>query len=1094
MKLKMQNLRIGTRIGLALALPIAGLFALALWIVADYYQTSRDMRKLHEMAELAPVVSALTNEMQKERGISAGFSGFAEGVFAEKLSAQYHETDAKRAEFARALANFNAARLGKNLAAKIKAAQEMLGRIETWRKNFVEHTAGDAELTAQYSDAITKLIEIAGEMQIVSADVELTRAINAYDHLIKAKEYASVERAIGSAGFAAGRFEPESFMHFVGLIGKQQILLNEFRIFSTPEQAALLDRMLSSAEAAEVERMRQAVIKNHNMSSLGAIGAAHWFDTMTRKIDLLMDIEKRTVSDLIAQAARAEKSATSAALLISAIATVLLMLTLLLAAAIARGIILPLERVTNAISSLAVLGDTGNIKADMEESTRADEIGSLARAAMVFRENLLKIVQAEEELKSDAILRMHYQAMGSISQGVLITDAQRRITYTNAAFQRISGYSETETLGLEPTFMQGAETDPEILGKLRTALLHGKAFTCTLMNYRKDGGAFLNELSITPILDGQRQLTQFVGVIRDVTEERLLEQEMRIAATAFESLHGIMVTDANGVIVRVNQAFTEMTGYSAEEVVGRKPSLLMSRRHNREFYDNMWRQLVTTGGWSGEIWDRRKSGEVFPKWQTISAVKGVDGHVTHYVAAFFDTTERKEAEEQIRNLAFYDPLTKLPNRRLLMDRLHQALANSARSQRHGALLFIDLDQFKTLNDTMGHDMGDLLLQQVSNRLTGCVRDGDTVARLGGDEFVVMLENLSDSPEEAAARARVAGENILTALNQVYILAGHEHHSTPSIGVTLYCGHEISIDELLKRADLAMYQAKAAGRNAMRFFDPQMQAIISNRVTLEKDIRQGLQRGEFLLYYQAQVCYGGCIVGAEALVRWMQPARGMIHPTEFIPLAEETGLILPLGQWVLETACTQLASWAAQPRTSKLTLSVNVSARQFHHPDFVDQVLAVLAKTKADPNLLKLELTEGMLLDDVEDIIAKMNALKAHGVSFSLDDFGTGYSSLSYLKRLPLCQLKIDKSFVRDVLTDPNDAAIAQTIIALAKSMGLSVIAEGVETEAQRILLEQHGCLAFQGYMFSKPATIGEFEQMVENYARQHPEGGVCNCM
>jgi diguanylate cyclase (GGDEF)-like protein/PAS domain S-box-containing protein len=852
--------------------------------------------------------------------------------------------------------------------------------------------------------------------------------------------------------------------------------------------------MLSSAEFAEVEQMRKITIEHQNTGSLGGIVVSHWFDTMTRKINWLANIENRIAFELIAQAAHAEKSAASTALLISVAAVFLLILILLLAAAIARGIILPLEHVTNTISSLSVLGDASHIESAMEESLRADEIGSLARAALVFRENLLKIVQAEETLKSDAILRMHHQAMGSISQGVLITDAQRRITYTNAAFQRISGYSEAEALGLEPTFMHGTETDPEILGRLRNALLRGEAFTCTLMNYRKDGTAFLNELSITPVFDEQNQLTQFVGVTRDVTEERLLEQEMRIAATAFESLHGIMVTDANGAIVRVNNAFTAITGYSAEEVVGRKPSLLMAGRHNKEFYAGIWQQLVATGGWSGEIWDRRKNGEIFPKWQTISAVKGPDGHVTHYVAIFFDTTERKEAEEQIRHLAFYDPLTGLPNRRLLMDRLQQALANSARSQRHGALLFIDLDQFKTLNDTMGHDMGDLLLQQVSNRLTGCVRDGDTVARLGGDEFVVMLDGLGENPEEAAARAKTAGENILRTLNQVYMLAGYEHHSTPSIGVTLYCGHEISIDELLKRADLAMYQSKAAGRNTMHFFDPQMQAVISDRVALEKELRQGLQRGEFTLHYQAQVCYDGCVVGAEALVRWLQPERGMIHPAEFIPLAEETGLILPLGQWVLETACTQLAAWATQPATSNLALSVNVSARQFHHPDFVDQVLAVLAQTKANPYLLKLELTEGMLLDDVESIIAKMNVLRTHGVSFSLDDFGTGYSSLSYLKRLPLYQLKIDQSFVRDVLTDHNDAAIAQTIIALARSMGLSVIAEGVETEAQRALLEQHGCRSFQGYMFNKPAPIKEFEQMVEQYARQHPGGGVCDCM
>jgi EAL domain-containing protein (putative c-di-GMP-specific phosphodiesterase class I) len=369
-----------------------------------------------------------------------------------------------------------------------------------------------------------------------------------------------------------------------------------------------------------------------------------------------------------------------------------------------------------------------------------------------------------------------------------------------------------------------------------------------------------------------------------------------------------------------------------------------------------------------------------------------------------------------------------------------------------------------------------------------VRDGDTVARLGGDEFVVMLEELNENPEEAAAQAKVAGENILAALNQPYMLKDYECHSTPSIGVTLYRGHEITIDEMMKRADLAMYQSKASGRNAMHFFDPQMQAVISNRVALEKEMRSGLQQNEFVLFYQVQVLGNSDrIIGAEALVRWKQPIRGMVSPGEFIPLAEETGLILPLGQWVLETACAQLVVWAAKPESSNFTLAVNVSARQFNRPDFVDQVLSVLAKTKANPQRLKLELTEGMLLDDVESIISKMNKLKTHGVTFSLDDFGTGFSSLSYLKRLPLYQLKIDQSFVRDVLIDPNDAAIAKTIITLAHSMGLDVIAEGVETDAQREFLNRHGCRAFQGYLFSKPIPAEDFDKLVIQHTQQQHE-------
>ncbi len=426
------------------------------------------------------------------------------------------------------------------------------------------------------------------------------------------------------------------------------------------------------------------------------------------------------------------------------------------------------------------------------------------------------------------------------------------------------------------------------------------------------------------------------------------------------------------------------------------------------------------------------------------------------------------AEDKINNLAFYDPLTHLPNRRLLIDRLQQALAACARSGHRGALLFIDLDNFKTLNDSLGHDVGDLLLSAVAHRLGVCVREGDTVARFGGDEFVVILEGLSDDTVEAAAQTETVAAKILATLAQPYQLSGHERNSTPSIGITLFTGHRDSIEDLLKRADLAMYQAKAAGRNNLRFFDPAMQAAVSARATMEADLRQAVREGQFLLHYQAQVDGSGRLIAAEALVRWQHPARGLVSPAEFIPLAEETGLILPLGEWVMRSACQQLVAWAAQPGRRDLSVSVNVSARQFRHPDFVAQVLEILGETGADPARLRLELTESLLLHDVEEVIARMSALQARGVEFSLDDFGTGYSSLSYLKRLPFSQLKIDQSFVRDVLTDPNDAAIARTIVALAHSMGLAVMAEGVETEEQREFLARQGCHAYQGYLFGRP--------------------------
>jgi len=444
--------------------------------------------------------------------------------------------------------------------------------------------------------------------------------------------------------------------------------------------------------------------------------------------------------------------------------------------------------------------------------------------------------------------------------------------------------------------------------------------------------------------------------------------------------------------------------------------------------------------------------------------------------AMRDITGHKKAEEEIRSLAFSDPLTGLPNRRLLMDRLEQALVGAMRHGHQDALLFVDMDDFKTLNDSLGHDKGDQLLQQIAQRVLSCVREGDTVARLGGDEFVVLLEDLDESPQEAATQAEAVARKIHNALRQPYQLDSHGYHSTASIGVTLFGGAQReSIDEPLKRAELAMYKAKAVGRNNLRFFEPEMRSAINARATLEADLHEALTQGQFLLYYQAQVGADAHLTGVEALVRWQHPERGLVPPTEFIAVAEASGLILSLGRWVLVTACKQLAAWAQRPEMADLTISVNVSARQFRLPNFVEDVLAILDATCANAERLKLELTESLLLDNMKDIIAKMSALKGSGVGFSLDDFGTGYSSLSYLQRLPLHELKIDQGFVRDILTDPNDAAIAKMVVALAESMGLVVIAEGVETEAQRDALAGLGCHAYQGYLFSRPLPLAEFE-------------------
>ena len=590
------------------------------------------------------------------------------------------------------------------------------------------------------------------------------------------------------------------------------------------------------------------------------------------------------------------------------------------------------------------------------------------------------------------------------------------------------------------------------------------------------GEEYWVSVSGTPVFDDAGQFAGYRGVGKDITARRRDERELRIAAIAFESQEGMMVTDADTVILRTNRAFTRLTGYDADEAIGRRASLLASGHHDKAFFDAMWASLNGSGEWRGEIYNRCKSGEVRLNSMTITAVRDGRGTLTHYVAMLSDLTQRAQAAREIETLAFYDPLTHLPNRRLMMDRLQQAFATSARTGMRGALLCLDLDHFNTLNDTLGHDMGDVLLQQLAQRLVACVREGDTVARLGGDEFLVLLEDLGGQSTEAAEQAQAVGEKILLALTQPYQLASHHVRSTTSVGAVLFNAQRQTVEDLVKHADLAMYAAKTAGRNSIRFFDPRMQAAVTARAALESDLREALEQGQFTLHYQAQMGPGLRMVGAEALIRWTHPVRGMVPPLEFIPLAEETGLIVPMGEWVLRTACTQLRRWQAHPATAGLQLAVNVSARQFRQADFIDQVVAVLRETGARPEQLKLELTESLALENVDDTIDKMHALRALGLRFSMDDFGTGQSSLAYLTRLPLDQLKIDQSFVRNIGIQQADALIVQTIIGMAQSLGIDVIAEGVETEEQRAFLERHGCSLWQGFLMGRPAPVEELER------------------
>lgn len=585
--------------------------------------------------------------------------------------------------------------------------------------------------------------------------------------------------------------------------------------------------------------------------------------------------------------------------------------------------------------------------------------------------------------------------------------------------------------------------------------------------------------------DLSRALQQANATLEDKVAQRTSELQSSEARFRYMFEHHaspmMLVDPQSGDIVDGNNAAAEFYGYTSPAM---RTMHITQINVDSPQHDAEEREMARRNERNYFICNHRLSNGEMRTVEVYASPVEVGGKELLF-SIMHDITERKQMEAQMHDLAFYDALTRLPNRRMLVDRLGKLLASSTRSHRHGALMFLDLDHFKRLNDLHGHDIGDLLLIEVSKRLLACIREEDNVARLGGDEFVVMLEGLSENLEAAVLQAELVAEKIRAALSEPYLLnrsgvTGEaeliEHHCSSSIGVTVFRGQDDALEELLRWTDMAMYQAKEAGRNVIRFFDPKMQTSIETRAAIEKDLRIALEQHQFKLYYQLQVDVAGRPQGVEALSRWVHPTRGMVSPLQFIPLAEENGMIIFIGLWVLETACRQLVAWQENPATRNLRLAINVSARQFRQPDFVAQVQAELLRTGADPAKLELELTESMVLENVEETIRKMTELKALGVRFSMDDFGTGYSSLSYLKRLPLDQIKIDQSFVRDIATDQNDAAIVQTIIAMAHNLGLEVIAEGVETEVQRAFLEQRGCRAYQGYLFGRPQPVEELER------------------
>ncbi|MCQ8116396.1 bifunctional diguanylate cyclase/phosphodiesterase [Methylomonas rosea] len=695
---------------------------------------------------------------------------------------------------------------------------------------------------------------------------------------------------------------------------------------------------------------------------------------------------------------------------------------------------------------------------------------SLRRINRSITENIVLHLDAAEREETMRTSEQRYRLLLKHSPiGIFHYDTDLVVTYCNEPFADILQNSVEAIVGLD---IKGFK-DPAILAALQRALQGEKVVYEGEYKPSPNAAGIWIDMTCAPSRDGAGKIAGGIAIIRDISERKQAEEMLRVSAIAFESQSAMIVTSPDAVILRVNRAFTALTGYKADEVLGQTPQMLNSGRHDKGFFAGMWSSLQETGHWQGEIWNRRKNGLIVAEWLTIAAVVAPDGRITHYVGTFSDITENKDAVAEIHRLAYYDPLTHLPNRRLLQDRLAQELVAGARNGLYGAILFLDLDNFKTLNDTRGHDDGDRLLVEVARRLRATVRECDIVGRLGGDEFLVLLADLSADAELAAMQTKQVGEKLLEALAHPYDLSGYEFHCSASIGIRLYRDQELA-EELLRHADLAMYQAKVAGRNTVRFFDPSMQALATARAELEKDLRLALAHNQFKLYFQPQMYRNHQVVGAEVLLRWQHPERGLVSPLEFIALAEKTSLILPIGQCVVEAACAQLKLWEGSENWRQFRLAINVSARQFRAADFVEQVRRALDNNGVNPDLLELELTESLVLENINDTILKMQALRDMGVRFSLDDFGTGYSSFSYLTQLPFDQLKIDRSFVHNIGVKTSDAVIVQTIIGMAHNLGIEVIAEGVETDAQRLFLEQHGCHACQGFLFSKPVPIEEF--------------------
>lgn len=682
------------------------------------------------------------------------------------------------------------------------------------------------------------------------------------------------------------------------------------------------------------------------------------------------------------------------------------------------------------------------------------------------------------KFKQGKFSQLQIAALEAAANSIVITDAQGRVIWANSAFTALTGYNLTEIFGKNPRFLKSNVHPPEFYQDLWLTIKADKVWHGEIVNRKKDGTLYTEEMTITPVYFEPEKKSYYIAVKQDVTQKHKDIEKLRMAAKIFENtLEGVLVTDSKGNIIFANQSFEEITGYKTEKVLGKNPKILSSGKHDQEFYRTMWNSLLEKGGWQGEILNRRRNGAIYPEWLTICAIKDDRGETVQYAAILSDLTTRKENEERIKHLAYHDALTDLPNRYLFLDRLKIALAHAARHENTLAVLYLDLDRFKDVNDTLGHTAGDQLLQEVGKRIASCIREEDTVARMGGDEFTVLLPNIHIED------AKDVAQRILNVIRMPILLEGHELYLSSSVGIAIASDKKVDAQTILRYADLAMYKAKENGKNRYWIYESNMDIQAQNRLTLEQSLRKALERNEFVLFYQPQVDVArGRLLGIEALIRWNHPDAGLIPPRKFIPIAEETGLIIPIGEWVLRTAIAQNVTWQKEGYLP-LRIAVNLSARQFEEENLVEQIKKILQEEGMEGRWLELEITESVAMHNVEQTCRVLEQLKELGAHIAIDDFGIGYSSLNYLKRFPIDTLKVDQSFIRDSQNNSENEVIVSTILELARELNFSSIAEGVETEAQLEFLRKKECYGIQGYLISRPVPAQDMKILL-NMAHQ----------